>query len=623
METNLGQVVLVKDIRPGIRGSTSFLNSFALFNNKLYFSAFDGVNGSDLWVTDGTTAGTRLVKETNSSLGFNPDNLTVFNNKLYFSANDEVNGTELWVSDGTNAGTQLVKDINPGSSNGYPNQSFPNNFTKFNNKLYFSADDGVNGRELWVTDGTSGGTQLVKDINPGTNANGPNNSSPYGLTEFNNKLYFSATNANGSELWVSDGTTNGTRLLKNINPGAKSSAPTNFTEFNNKLYFVASNEISGREIWVTDGTSAGTQLLKDIFPGSTSYISYYSNAPSNLTVFNNKLYFNANNGLNNRNNRQLWVSDGTTTGTQLITDLIPYNGFDPTGFTEFNNKLYFATSEGLWVSDGTTAGTQLLKSVYLGFGPSGNDFQFTEFNGKLYFSSVDDEPFTGTELWVTDGTTAGTQLVADINLGRNSSDPFQLTVVGDELLFIANNGISGRELFKLTFDRSGNLVGTNSADNLNGTDSNNIIEGLNGNDTLSGLAGNDTLLGGNSNDILVGDLGNDSLAGGSGRDNLTGGNGNDILTGGDGNDTLDGGAGTNILSGGANNDLFILRSGIGSQDLVDFQDGIDKLGLAGGLEFDDLTFTTNRIRFGTDDLLATINFDVNVRNLTEADFVVV
>src|SRR6266853_1734002 len=155
-------------------------------------AANDGVSGPELWKSDGTEAGTVRVKDINPSpgAGSSPRGLTVFNNALYFSASDGSTGVELWKTDGTEGGTERVKDIAPGvgSIGGIlePLSSSPSGFTVFNNALYFSADDGVSGRELWKTDGTEGGTALVKDINPTAD------SSPSGLKVFGNALYFSA-----------------------------------------------------------------------------------------------------------------------------------------------------------------------------------------------------------------------------------------------------------------------------------------------------------------------------------------------------------------------------------------------------------------------------------------------
>ena len=94
--------------------------------------------------------------------------LTNVNGTLFFSARSSANGRELWKSDGTAAGTQLVKDIRTGSGSGYySNSSSPSDLTAVGSTLYFSANDGTNGRELWKSDGTASGTQLVKDIRTG------------------------------------------------------------------------------------------------------------------------------------------------------------------------------------------------------------------------------------------------------------------------------------------------------------------------------------------------------------------------------------------------------------------------------------------------------------------------
>jgi ELWxxDGT repeat protein len=602
METNLGQVVLVKNIR---FYSTESLREV---NNKLYFFTDDTVNGKELWVTDGTENGTQLVKDIfPGEYSSYPSYSQEFNNKLYFSARDN-NGFGLWASDGTENGTQLVKTI-PTNDNqiGFITES-----TEAGNQLFFNLDDTVNGQELWVTDGTESGTQLVKDIFPGSNRlygeKRPNSSGPSYLTQLNNKLYFSASDGvNGSGLWVSDGTESGTQLVKDIGISSTgSSYEAGLVELNNKLYFAGNDGVNGAELWVTDGTSAGTQLVKDINISPSGSFDY-SSSPVLLTQVGNKLFFGANDGVNGR---ELWITDGTESGTQLVKDIKPGSfGSYLRSFTEFNNKLYFAADNGdglsLWVSDGTTAGTQLVKDISPGLGarfyiPD----SFTVFNDKIYFFAGIDDEVNGVELWVSDGTTAGTQLVQDLNPGSDGSYPRNLTVVDNELFFTALN-----KLFKLTLDGSTTITGTNGSDNLSGTTNADRIEALNGNDTLNGLAGNDTLIGGNGNDNLVGGAGNDSL---------TGGNNSDTLSGGNGNDFLNGGAGFDVLTSGAGNDIFVLSQNNGGDSLVDFKRGSDKLGLSGDLEFDDLTLSGNTIKSGNE-LLATL-IGVNTANLTEANF---
>jgi ELWxxDGT repeat protein len=180
------------------------------------------------------------------SAGSNPATCAVMNNALYFAANDGVHGTELYRSDGTAAGTVLVKDVNPGSGD-----ANPTDLTPVGSTLYFRADDGVHGQELWKTDGTAAGTALVRDLYPGTDASGNvNSSSPSGLTNVNGLLYFSAADGvHGRELWQSDGTEAGTTLVQDVNPGGAASDPRNLVAMNNKLFFSAADGVHGRELW--------------------------------------------------------------------------------------------------------------------------------------------------------------------------------------------------------------------------------------------------------------------------------------------------------------------------------------------------------------------------------------
>jgi ELWxxDGT repeat protein len=136
-------------------------------------------------------------------------NLVNVNGTLFFTAWDEINGTELWKSDGTPAGTMLVKDISPGVQKPYP---LPAWLTNVNGILFFSVGDGSAGQELSKSDGTLGGTVLVKDIVPG-----PLGSWPTALTNVNGTLFFSADDENaGQDLWKSDGTTTGTVIVKRL-----------------------------------------------------------------------------------------------------------------------------------------------------------------------------------------------------------------------------------------------------------------------------------------------------------------------------------------------------------------------------------------------------------------------
>ena len=211
--TAVGPIDMIADLNPGPSGSNPLAG--VEVGSATLLSLTDGVGGQELWKTDGTTSGTTLVKDIRvGSNGSNPIRFYAYGSKAVFVADDGINGYEPWITDGTANGTTLLKDIYSGSTGSYPNSSVPNNFIEFNGKVYFSAQDGTSGTELWVSDGTPNGTTLLKDINPGSSSS----SNPDQFLVANGKLFFRAMDASGYELWVSDGTPNGTTLLKDINP---------------------------------------------------------------------------------------------------------------------------------------------------------------------------------------------------------------------------------------------------------------------------------------------------------------------------------------------------------------------------------------------------------------------
>src|SRR5215211_5963222 len=164
------QVRQVKDINATNHTPGAYPYNLTTVGNTVYFSAYNGINGSELWKSDGTAAGTMLVKQIDPGetgyayLG----NLTAVDNTLFFTVADATHGVELWRSDGSTKGTALVKDINPGVAGASPSA-----LTNINGTLFFDADDGVHGRELWTSDGTDHGTALAYDLAPGIYSSTP------------------------------------------------------------------------------------------------------------------------------------------------------------------------------------------------------------------------------------------------------------------------------------------------------------------------------------------------------------------------------------------------------------------------------------------------------------------
>ena len=293
----------VKKLTPDYVFYYSGLQSYDIADNGLLF--YTVINWQtfsvELWRSDGTPAGNYKL----SSTAYFQNALHTVGNTALFVAGDAEHGYELWKSDGSVAGTSMVKDINPGEESSAPGGLFV-----YNNEVYFGAYDGTNAA-FWKSDGTEEGTMLVKNIDPFWG------SSPAATAQFfcisNGLLYFSAvdySSGNGTELWKTNGTTEGTQRIKDINPldNSASAGPFDLTDVNGTLFFTADDGVHGRELWKSDGTEEGTQLVKDITTGMDWSFLY------NLVSYKGQLYFS--------NFGVLWSSDGSEAGTMPVDDVV-------------------------------------------------------------------------------------------------------------------------------------------------------------------------------------------------------------------------------------------------------------------------------------------------------------
>lgn len=387
---------MLADIQAGT-ASSDFPSYYIKLGNNYYFVAkHQGSFTISLWKTDGTKAGTSMVKDLGSIVippgggNLNALPMIAYNNAIYFVFED-FNGSEIWKSDGTSAGTNMLKDIRPGS-----NSSSPNGLCVFNNYLYFYANDGVNGNELWRTDGSANGTALFKDIYPSSISSftGPNAS----LFVFKNNLYFGAqgTHDEGVELYKSDGTANGTALFLDINTTQQASSFPGYLEQTDDYFiFRATNPTLGTETWRSDGTVTGTYVLKDLNPGTGNTFAY---SPMRL---GNKITFAT---YSAQEGAEIWITDGSTTNTKILKEINAGSTDSYVGpIINAGNHLYFigqSTNEGqeIWESDGTESGTKLFKDINPGVANSGIR-SFQAINNKLFFNATNADDSVGNELY--------------------------------------------------------------------------------------------------------------------------------------------------------------------------------------------------------------------------------
>ena len=437
---------LVRDIRGGPAPSTNGgkYPSVVDLGGTVLFAANDGSTGTELWRTDGTAGGTTQIRNLNTateySFKYGRRVAAEVGGTVFFVATDGSTGSELFKADVATGAASLVKDIFPGERRpGTSASSDPQEFTNVGGTLFFTAADATGGEELWKSDGTAEGTVQVKDIAPGLSSG-----DPYLLVNVGGTLFFTARDADQT-LWKSDGTEAGTVQVKDIDGASATNSIRGLTNVDGTLYFAADDGSSGQELWKSDGTSGGTVQVKDINPGGAA------GRPRNMVAVGGAVLFTA----TDASGDELWRTDGTEGGTVRVKDIRSgpdsgvTSGYYGDSLAAVGDTLFFSANDGssglsLWKSDGTADGTVPVKTISAA--SSGTPSSLTNVGGTLFFTAGD--AGTGRELWKSDGTPAGTTLVSDIRGGDRGSYPGSLTNVGGTLLFPANDGSTGTELWQ-------------------------------------------------------------------------------------------------------------------------------------------------------------------------------
>jgi ELWxxDGT repeat protein len=408
------------------------LSNMTELNGNLYFIAQDTFGNEELWMSNGTPEGTSLVKDINPDGSAQMGNIITVGNKLLFMASDNSNWDfDLFSSDGTPQGTTKIADLNQNWNDGLSAQRA----ARFGDKFLFCTNT-----DLISTDGTAGGTKSLLSIT--------NYSPAQGYCEVNGKAYFILSNNFGKpQLWMTDGTTQGTQMALNLGDSASIISVEKLLAFNNKLYMVASISGQGSDLFTFDGNVNGHFARIELVPGSNAY-------PQNVTVANNELLFVA----SNMTGTNLYhITSGNAT-PQLVASAAAINIYG--SLSVCNNAVYFTSdvqNQIHWVSlsDLSHQVLTLPNHTMPGYF-SWSDNILVGTGGKIFFAAYDTA--TNKQVFMeSNGTPEGTFVVMpagantehpfNILLSCGAVDQFDFKVWGNKIVVPANFTNAGRELW--------------------------------------------------------------------------------------------------------------------------------------------------------------------------------
>lgn len=388
-------------------------------------------------------------------------------NKVVFFASDPENGLEPWITDGSSEGTALLKDTNPGANGVHVSFDSVIPPVAWKGKVFFAGrgigTEGLEVPQLWVSDGTADGTYAIDN----------NNRPISGFTAGNTGVMFVEKVGNEElSLWWTEGTPESTRLLykwlgngfslysiqrnnfvyvkdpdgKLIAIDLQSLQPTILEttgvdqivgEANGLVFYSKTDTDSGCELWETNGTPSGTQLVANLSPGPrdtwfTPGLKYGDSLSLAIIVDTGGGYA-----------YRVYITSGKASGVTLLASNknTSFQKIAVVGDRFFFQQVDIHNSmypSAIWRSDGTPSGTEPICSMCQHSRVS----NLVEFDGKIFYSAVDG---AGQELWMTDQTESGTHRWADLNPGAPSARPNNLLAMDGYLFFTANDGVHGTE----------------------------------------------------------------------------------------------------------------------------------------------------------------------------------
>ena len=431
---------LVRDIQPG---GSSAPDTFVVWRGEAWFHAAAAATGRELWRSDGRAAGTSLAADlaTGAGSSFAGDEpITVAGDRLWFTVSYPA--PALWVLDTPGSAPRQVAATNEG---GAATAAIRDSLAALGSGLVFARIEPAGTQELWITDGTASGTRRLAQLaTPAVRA-------VEMLTRIGGTLWFAATTTTtGTELWTTDGTAANTRRVVDLGPGPLDGYRGSFALVDEELLFAGYGGLAaGVELWISDGTAAGTRLAVDVRPGAAS------SSPMLFPIPGGPILFAAD---GEDVGRELFAYENGT--ARLVADI------DPTPDGDGDPSLLGAARYGItlaargdrtgtepFVTDGTAAGTRLLANLRLdprtgSSAPTAG----TGVRGALFFRATSED--LGSEPWITDGTTGGTRSLGDLHPGPEGSAPAPLAELPTGLLFVANSAAVGTELWITAGDAS-------------------------------------------------------------------------------------------------------------------------------------------------------------------------